>query len=129
MRENLLQKYRDREIKIDIKDTMIKADRSMFDNLISNLIENALKYSDEEVLVKLVDNKLKVVDKGIGIQKEDIDNITKRFFRVDSLSWDNSIGVGLYIVKYILKLHGSYLEIESEPKEGSIFRFDITSMV
>ncbi len=36
-----------------------------------------------------------VIDKGIGIKKEDIENITKRFFCVNSLSWDNSIGVGI----------------------------------
>ncbi len=128
VKENLLQKYKSREIVIEIEDIKIKADRAMFDNLLTNLIENALKYSEDEVTVRLNKNRLEIIDKGIGINEENIKNITKRFFRVDSLSWDNSIGVGLYIVKYILKLHNSYLEIESTPNRGSKFWFDIGSL-
>ena len=108
---------------------MIEADKGMFDNLFTNLIENALKYSEDEVLVKMLDGKLVVSDKGIGISSEDMENITKRFFRVDSLSWDNSIGVGLYIVKYILKLHNSFLEIESESNVGSAFSFELSHLL
>jgi len=128
VKENLLQKYKNREIVIDLADTKIKADREMFENLFTNLIENALKYSEEKVTIRLIDNKIEIIDKGIGINEENIKNITKRFFRVDSLSWDNSIGVGLYIVKYILKLHNCSLEIESTPNEGSKFWFDISSL-
>jgi signal transduction histidine kinase len=130
VRENLLQKYKNREIRIEADENLqLKADRSMFENLITNLLENALKYSEDEVFVRVDENKIEVIDKGIGISEEDIQNITKRFFRVDSLSWDNSIGVGLYIVKYILKLHNSHLEIESEPHLGSKFWFVIKGMI
>ncbi len=128
VKETLLQKYHDREIVLEVEDIMIGADRGMFDNLLINLVENALKYSEEKVLVRTYHDRLEVIDKGIGISKEDRENITKRFFRVDSLSWDNSIGVGLYIVKYILKLHDSRLEIESKPKEGSKFWFDFSHL-
>lgn len=128
VKENLLQKYKNRDIVIDVEDIKIKADRGMFENLMTNLIENALKYSEEEVIVRVNDNKVEVIDKGIGISEEDIRNITKRFFRVDALSWDNSIGVGLYIVKYILKLHNTSLEIESVPHEGSKFWFSIAGL-
>ncbi len=129
VRETLLQKYKDREIIINVPEVTLKADRTMFDNLMTNLIENALKYSEDEVIISLNENRLEVLDYGIGINQENIENITKRFFRVDALSWDNSIGVGLYIVKYILKLHNSYLEIESEPNKGSKFWFDISGLV
>lgn len=128
VRETLLYKYPNREIILEIEDIMISADRGMFDNLLTNLIENALKYSEDEVLVKTENGKLVVSDKGIGIAAEDLAKITKRFFRVDSHSWDNSIGVGLYIVKYILKLHDSALEIESTPNEGSRFGFEISHL-
>lgn len=128
VKETLLQKYPNREIILDIDDIILNADRGMFDNLLMNLIENALKYSEDEVIVNTKDDHLEVIDKGIGINKEDIENITKRFYRVDSLSWDNSIGVGLYIVKYILKLHNSYLEIKSTPKKGSNFWFDFSHL-
>ena len=128
VKETLLQKYHDREIVLEVEDIMIRADRGMFDNLLINLVENALKYSEDAVLVRSYHDRLEVRDKGIGISKEDRENITKRFFRVDALSWDNSIGVGLYIVKYILKLHDSDLEIESKPKEGSKFWFDFSHL-
>jgi len=129
VKETLLQKYPNREITLEIDDNItLNADRGMFDNLLINLMENALKYSEDEVMVRTKDNHLEVIDKGIGINSEDIENITKRFYRVDSLSWDNSIGVGLYIVKYILKLHNSNLQIKSNPKKGSIFWFDFSHL-
>jgi signal transduction histidine kinase len=125
VKETLLQKYPHREIILEVEDVTIKADKSMFDNLLTNLLENGLKYSEDEVIVKIKNSKVEIIDKGIGIKEENIRNITKRFFRVDSLSWDNSIGVGLYIVKYILKLHRSTLQIESTPNVGSKFWFSI----
>ena len=124
-KDMLLQKYTNREIILEVEDVVIKADKSMFEHLLTNLIENALKYSEEEVVVRVKDGVLEVVDSGIGIKHEDIENITKRFYRVDSLSWDNSIGVGLYIVKYILKIHGSELKIKSQEGVGSTFYFDL----
>ena len=129
VKDTLSQKYPNRQIVLKIDDVLLDADRAMFDNLLTNLIENALKYSEEEIVVKTDENRLEVIDKGIGISEEDIKNITKRFFRVDSLSWDNSIGVGLYIVKYILKLHDSNLDIKSTPNVGSIFSFDFSHLI
>jgi len=123
-KDMLLQKYRNREIILEVEDITIKADKAMFEQLIINLIENALKYSEEEVIVRVKDKKFEIIDSGIGIKKENIENITKRFYRVDSLTWDNSIGIGLYIVKYILKLHGSELKIKSKEGEGSTFYFN-----
>ncbi len=128
VRDNLLQKYKDRDIIIKAEDITLVADRDMFDNLMTNLIENALKYSEDDVVVEIDKSKIEVIDQGIGIQKEDVENITKRFYRVDS-SWDNSIGVGLYIVKYILKLHDAKLEVKSTPNSGSTFGFSIDHLV
>ncbi len=125
VKDMLLQKYKDREILIEVEDFNISADRVMFENLLTNLIENALKYSEGIVSVQVRDGNLEIIDTGIGIDSQDLHNITKRFFRVDSLTWDNSIGIGLYIVKYILKLHGSYLKIESTLGIGSKFYFNI----
>ena len=129
IRDTLLQKYREREIRIEAEDLRIHADRAMFENLMINLIENGLKYSEAEVVVRVADGSVEVIDTGIGIGEEDLKKITKRFYRVDSLTWDNSVGVGLYIVKYILKLHRSRLEIESTPGEGSKFRFSIKHLI
>ncbi|HHD83927.1 MAG TPA: sensor histidine kinase [Campylobacteraceae bacterium] len=130
VRDNLQHKYPNREIVIDADEALkLRGDRAMFENLMTNLVENGLKYSEEEVVVRVRDARVEVIDKGIGISEADIGQITKRFFRVDALSWDNSIGVGLYIVKYILKLHNTFLEIESRPNKGSKFWFDIKEMI
>ena len=125
VKEILLQKYKDREIVIESEDIEITVDKTMFENLLINLIENALKYSEDEVIIKATKERLEVIDKGIGIEKEDLKKLTDKFFRVDSLSWDNSIGVGLYIAKYILKLHGFELMIESQKGVGSKFWFEL----
>ena len=129
VRETLLQKYKDREIVIDCEEVEVTFDKTMFENLLINLVENALKYSEDEVIIRVKDKKLEVIDKGIGIEKEDLKSLTEKFFRVDSLSWDNSIGVGLYIVKYILKLHGLELMIESQKGVGSRFWFELEGLI
>ncbi len=129
VKEILLQKYKDAEINIEIPSVKITADEVMFENLLINLIENAIKYSENEVLVRLDGDDIKIIDRGIGIGEEEIDKITKRFYRVESLDWDNSMGVGLYIVKYILKLHRIDLEIKSEPGVGSEFSFSIKTLL
>lgn len=129
VRDMLLQKYKDRKIIIEVPDLIIKADRVMIENVLTNLIENALKYSEGEVIVKTENGTLEIIDSGIGIDEQDLENITKRFYRVDSLTWDNSIGVGLYIVEYILKIHGCELKIDSIPEVGSRFYFDLTPLI
>jgi len=125
-RDILLQKYKDRDIIVEVENLEIKADKVMFENLFVNLMENALKYSEEDIHVGLKEGFINVSDKGIGINEDDIAKLTKRFYRVDTLTWDNSIGVGLYIVKYILKLHGISLMIKSKIGAGSEFSFDIS---
>jgi len=66
-----------------------------------------------------------VVDKGVGIGKKDVDKVTKKFYRSGTHSWDNSMGLGLSIVKAILSMHQSTLEIESIKDKGSTFSFKI----
>jgi len=125
VKDTLQQKYKNREIIIKVKSINITADKTMMENLFINLIDNALKYSDDEVVVALEDKTIKIIDQGIGISEEELENITKKFYTIEKLSWDNSIGIGLYIVKYILKIHNIELKIKSKPGVGSEFSFDI----
>ena len=122
---SLEEKYPQREIVIEGTPYMVDADRTLLEVVLKNLIENALKYSKDEVLVKIVDGRLSVTDKGAGISSEDISKVTKKFYRSGTHSWDNSMGLGLSIVKKILSLHGTSLEIESEEEKGSTFSFEI----
>ena len=126
VRETLLQKYPEREILLECDASVcLEADRDMIEHLLINLAENALKYSEEAVTLRCDGERLEVIDRGVGIEASDLEKITRRFYRVDRLSWNNSIGVGLYIVKYILKLHDTELEIRSTPGEGSVFGFSL----
>ncbi len=126
---NLATKYRDREIHFDGKSCMVTADKDMLDNVLTNLVDNALKYSDDDVTVTIVDDKLMVMDHGMGISESDIDKVASKFYRVDKNTWDNSMGLGLAIVGYILKLHDSSLIIESKVGEGSLFGFSLKKML
>lgn len=122
---NLQEKYKNRHVAIEGVASLVKADKALMEIVLKNLIENALKYSDEVVRVQFVDNTIKVIDEGIGISEENIGKVTKKFFRTDEHSWENSMGLGLAIVKQILKLHNSSLEIDSEENKGSVFSFTL----
>jgi signal transduction histidine kinase len=124
--DTLKQKYPDRVIKLTAKKQYLNADETLIELVIINLIENALKYSSDTVNVTLNSKKLMVQDYGLGISKDDINKITSKFYRVDSNSWDNSMGLGLAIVTYILKQHDSELTISSTLGEGSTFEFNVS---
>ncbi len=125
---NLGKKYKDRAISFSGESYAITADRTMIETVIINLIDNAMKYSQEDVTVSIIDNKLMVIDKGMGIAEKELDKITSKFYRVQKNTWDNSMGLGLAIVTYVLRLHGSDLNIDSKEGEGSIFSFDLKPM-
>lgn len=122
---SLSEKYKTREIHIIGNAYEIHADRTLIEIVVKNLIENALKYSKDEVIVTVEDGKISVHDKGNGILEKDISKLTKKFYRSDTQSWDNSMGLGLSIVKNILTLHQTELEIESQLDIGSTFSFNI----
>lgn len=120
--DDLKEKYTKRDIKIDGDDITIKVDETLFSMALSNLIENGLKYSEDEVLIKITNSYISIIDKGIGIDENDIKKINQKFYRVSQNGWNNSLGLGLFIVHSILKLHKFELKIYSKPQEGSEFR-------
>ncbi|MDD4854887.1 MAG: HAMP domain-containing sensor histidine kinase [Sulfuricurvum sp.] len=107
----------------------VVADRTMIDLVITNLIDNAIKYSEDVVTLRLSDHAIEVTDKGIGIAPHELELIASKFYRVQKNSWDNSMGLGLAIVSYILKLHDSTLRIESTLGVGSTFSFELDTLV
>ncbi len=123
--DNLQQKYPGRTLLFSLAPTPVLADRMMFAHALSNLIDNALKYSDREVEVVLQDRRFRVRDHGDGIAPDEQHKITRRFFRSQTHTWDNSLGVGLFIVEYVLRSHGLELIIESTSGEGATFGFDL----
>lgn len=109
------------------KDIKLHGDKDKFLQLVLNLTENGIKYSNEgstvkiRSLIKNGDYVLQVEDNGIGIPKEDIPRIFERFYRVDKSRKSGGTGLGLAIVKHIVKIFNGEINIESELNKGSIF--------
>jgi signal transduction histidine kinase len=122
---NLEEKYKGREVHVVEGSLIVHADKALMEIVVKNLIENALKYSKEVVEVKIEAKRIMITDQGVGISSKNIEKVTKKFFRTDEHSWDNSMGLGLAIVNQILKLHHTTLHIESEENRGSVFSFEI----
>lgn len=107
------------------EDQMIYADQSLFTQLLVNLIENAIKYGNEQgnvwVTVERKETELIlcITDDGIGISKEDQPQIFERFYRADKARDRNGSGLGLAIVKWIMKLHGGDIVVESKLGSGT----------
>ena len=126
--QNFREKHSERTIQTELPETYsITADRTMIELVITNLIDNALKYSEDAIVLTLENGALHVKDSGEGIKSEEIEKVTQKFFRSNSHSWDNSMGLGLALVNYILKLHNTTLEIQSSLGVGSDFSFKLPS--
>lgn len=126
---NLSSKYKSRKILLHAQEYFINADKTMLELVLINLIDNALKYSEDDVEVILEKESLFVKDSGIGIKEKHLDKVTSKFYRVEKNSWDNSMGIGLAMVSYILKAHKTALEIKSVYLEGSVFSFSIKNLL
>jgi two-component system, OmpR family, phosphate regulon sensor histidine kinase PhoR len=122
-------KYPQRRILYNGVPKTVFADKTMIELVIVNLVDNALKYSEEEVRITLTEHALSISDRGIGIAPAELDKITSKFYRVQKNRWDNSMGLGLSIVSYILKLHDTTLTIESTLGVGSTFRFGLDTFI
>ena len=114
------------------ENVFIDGNSDLLYRLLSNLLDNAYKYSGEEacVIVTLKAQngvaKLSVSDNGIGISPENLDKIWNRFYREDSSrSSDESFGLGLAMVKQISDFHGATVEAHSEQGRGSTFTFSV----
>ena len=98
-----------------------------FHQLVLNLVENGIKYSNDGCYVKIKsynddDNYVLIVeDNGIGIPEEDAGRIFERFYRVDKARKSGGTGLGLAIVKHIVKSFNGEIELKSKVGEGSCF--------
>jgi len=130
----LRAKTQNRKLVFHVADTLptIAADRSSLSEVISNLIDNAIKYSQEggEVVVDgAVKNnfvELTVTDKGIGMPESVVGNLFNKFYRSHrSRQTVSGTGLGLYICKAIVESHGGSIWVRSREGEGTTFGFTI----
>ncbi|MDE7154520.1 MAG: HAMP domain-containing histidine kinase [Muribaculaceae bacterium] len=113
-------------INVDVdKDVLVEADKAHLSNVLNNLIDNAIKYSNDSVEINISgDNKsLSVRDNGIGIPSKSIPYLFNKFYRVPHGNRQDvrGYGIGLYYVKNILEKMGWAIEVKSKEGEGSIF--------
>ncbi len=112
---------------------IIEADKMHMTSVIYNLLDNALKYSNENsrIFVEVLDQKqyleFRVTDNGIGIASEYKQKIFEKFFRVPAGDTHNSkgYGLGLSYVNHIIQRHQGFVEVESELNRGSTFKIKI----
>lgn len=119
--DDLNASYPSRNLTVNDKELEIEADDTLITMALTNLIENALKYSTEDVEIRIEEDSLSVIDKGLGISKKEIPKITQKFYRVSKHGWNNSLGIGLSLVANILFIHHFKLDVQSVENEGSKF--------
>ena len=107
-------------------------DKERLRQVFTNLLQNAIKYTDEGKVEILLEEEKKFVniiikDTGIGIPEEDLNRIFERFYRVDKARSRavGGTGLGLAIVKHIIEAHNSKILVKSKPAEGSEFSFKL----
>ncbi len=109
----------------------VYADRKRIEQVLVNLLDNAIKYNRPEgsVVLRLHATKkhveISVEDDGPGISEEDLDRIFERFYRIEKgrSRQVGGSGLGLSIVKHIINAHGSTVDVTSDGKRGTTFAF------
>lgn len=120
-----------------IDDAYVKADKNKINQVIYNLINNAINYTgdNKKVIVSIEEEKknyvVKVTDFGKGIKEDEIEGIWDRYYKIDKKHKRNVIGtgLGLSIVKNILESHKCQYGVFSKLNEGSVFYFKIKKVV
>lgn len=127
--------YANRSIKVStrLKTAKFVTDEFLIGQILQNLVSNALKYSEGEVIVKLRNSKsnkggfeLSVTDFGIGIPKKDLGKIFNEFYRSDNSSRTHGTGLGLYLVKKSVDLINGEIRVESEVDKGTTFKLELS---
>ena len=106
---------------------ILKGNKQLLERVVSNLIDNALKYTPEGKTICLnlngTENQiiLSISDTGIGIDKKDLPHIAKKFYRADRSRSTAGYGLGLSLVKSIVSSHGGEISVESDLGKGTTF--------
>lgn len=116
-----------------LENNIVTADKDMINQVVYNLIDNAVKFTPEGGYIEVSSKSdiekviIKIRNSGKGIPSEELDKIFERFYKIDkSRSYDvKGAGMGLYIVKTIIELHGGQIVARSEPGEYAEFIFQL----
>lgn len=129
----LEEKQGEADLNLSARQDLIEADPVHFRNLISNLIDNAVKYSKENLMLKITTHStnknlvIRVEDNGIGMSKETVRRIFEKFYRAHTGNIHNvkGFGLGLSYVKTIVDAHHGKIKVESILGKGSAFTLEL----
>jgi two-component system phosphate regulon sensor histidine kinase PhoR len=115
----------------------VKADGQRIEQVLVNLIDNGIKYGNQDgkVTVFIEDRKksylISVKDNGPGISEKHLPRLFERFYRVDKsrTKLSGGTGLGLSIVKHIVQAHGSKIQVESKVDKGTSFSFKLEKAI
>lgn len=136
--ESLEDRAMTNKIKLHFKDkytapTLVYADKEKIRQVMINLIQNSIKYGNEngETAIKIFELHdqflIEVTDNGIGIEEKHLNRLFERFYRIDShrSRKEGGTGLGLAIVKHILEAHQQTISVRSTPNIGTTFAFTL----
>ena len=117
------------QLELEAEDPLVFADKIHLSNVVFNLIDNAIKYADGELLLQISSRQttdgveLRFQDNGIGIAKEHLGKVFDRLYRVPTGNVHDvkGFGLGLSYVKTVVDRHQGSIRVESEPGKGSTF--------
>lgn len=139
--ENVLSNFRlqleekngNANLLLNASNDVVSADETHFTNLISNLIDNAIKYSKEKLQINITTHStskvlvIKIEDNGIGMNKETVKRIFEKFYRAHTGNIHNvkGFGLGMSYVKTVVDAHKGKIRVESVLGKGSTFTLEI----
>ena len=127
----------DAQLMLNAKHDLIRADEVHFTNLISNLVDNAIKYSREQLTIKIATQNsgkslfIKIEDNGIGMNKETQRRIFEKFYRAHTGNIHNvkGFGLGLSYVQSVVDAHQGKIKVDSVSGKGTTFTLEFPLMV
>jgi len=125
----IMAEEKELEFVFNVPDINITSDRRRFEQILLNLVNNALKFTEKgkvelEAIKKDKYVEVMVKDTGIGIKKEDLDKLFKPFVQLEyTITEEGGTGLGLYLSKNLVQLLKGRIQVESEYGKGSTFTF------
>jgi two-component system sensor histidine kinase MprB len=123
------QKRSDATFQVNLEPTLVRGDAARIDRAVSNLLDNARKWSPPEqpIEVSLCDGVLTVRDHGPGFEQADLPHVFERFYRADRARKLPGSGLGLAIVRQAAEAHGARVEAENAPGGGARVQIDFAT--